>query len=196
MLVRITPGIEADTHESIRTGHLGSKFGVTPDEARVARGASVDGAPRPRRLAAARARGRARDDRVAEPLPRRDELDAARRRPRRRARRADAAGRARAVDRGVRRRASRRARTSTAQVILEPGRSLVGAGRRDALPRRERQALGRPRRGSRSTAGISDNARPQLYDARYTAVVATRMDARADRGRTASPGSTASRETC
>src|SRR5439155_852671 len=33
LLVRITPGIEADTHEAIRTGHLGSKFGVTPDEA-------------------------------------------------------------------------------------------------------------------------------------------------------------------
>ena len=33
MLVRVTPGIEADTHESIRTGHVGSKFGVTPEEA-------------------------------------------------------------------------------------------------------------------------------------------------------------------
>jgi diaminopimelate decarboxylase len=33
MLIRITPGIEADTHESIRTGHVGSKFGVSPEEA-------------------------------------------------------------------------------------------------------------------------------------------------------------------
>ncbi|HEX7310670.1 MAG TPA: hypothetical protein VF232_05770, partial [Gaiellaceae bacterium] len=33
MLIRITPGIEADTHESIRTGHVGSKFGVAPGEA-------------------------------------------------------------------------------------------------------------------------------------------------------------------
>src|SRR5689334_3150659 len=42
MLVRITPGIEADTHESIRTGHLGSKFGVTPEEAAALAG-DVDG---------------------------------------------------------------------------------------------------------------------------------------------------------
>jgi len=33
LLLRITPGIEADTHEKIRTGHLESKFGVAPEEA-------------------------------------------------------------------------------------------------------------------------------------------------------------------
>jgi diaminopimelate decarboxylase len=32
-LVRVTPGIEAETHEGIMTGHVGSKFGLTPDEA-------------------------------------------------------------------------------------------------------------------------------------------------------------------
>ena len=32
-LIRVTPGIDADTHEKIRTGHLGSKFGLTPDDA-------------------------------------------------------------------------------------------------------------------------------------------------------------------
>jgi diaminopimelate decarboxylase len=32
-LVRVTPGIEADTHEGIMTGHVGSKFGVPPDDA-------------------------------------------------------------------------------------------------------------------------------------------------------------------
>ncbi len=31
-LIRVTPGIEADTHESIRTGHHGSKFGLTPED--------------------------------------------------------------------------------------------------------------------------------------------------------------------
>ena len=31
-LIRVTPGIEADTHEAIRTGHHGSKFGLTPDD--------------------------------------------------------------------------------------------------------------------------------------------------------------------
>jgi len=32
-LVRVTPGIDADTHEKIRTGHHGSKFGLPPDDA-------------------------------------------------------------------------------------------------------------------------------------------------------------------
>jgi diaminopimelate decarboxylase len=32
-LVRVTPGIEADTHEAIRTGHAGSKFGLAPTDA-------------------------------------------------------------------------------------------------------------------------------------------------------------------
>ena len=32
-LVRVTPGIEADTHESIRTAHHGSKFGLPPEQA-------------------------------------------------------------------------------------------------------------------------------------------------------------------
>jgi diaminopimelate decarboxylase len=31
VLVRVTSGIEADTHEAIRTGHRGSKFGLPPE---------------------------------------------------------------------------------------------------------------------------------------------------------------------
>jgi diaminopimelate decarboxylase len=63
-------------------------------------------------------------------------------------------------------------------VILEPGRSLVGqAG--VTLYR-----VGSVKRSGDRTwvaidGGISDNARPQFYDARYTAVVATRMQAAA-----------------
>ena len=33
LLVRLTPGIDADTHEAIRTGHHGSKFGLDPVDA-------------------------------------------------------------------------------------------------------------------------------------------------------------------
>jgi diaminopimelate decarboxylase len=33
VLVRVTPGIDADTHDAIKTGHRGSKFGLPPDEA-------------------------------------------------------------------------------------------------------------------------------------------------------------------
>ncbi len=32
-LVRVVPGVETDTHESIMTGHAGSKFGLLPEEA-------------------------------------------------------------------------------------------------------------------------------------------------------------------
>jgi diaminopimelate decarboxylase len=31
-LVRVTPGIDADTHEAVRTAHHGSKFGLPPDD--------------------------------------------------------------------------------------------------------------------------------------------------------------------
>jgi diaminopimelate decarboxylase len=33
VLVRVTPGIEAETHEAIRTAHRGSKFGLPPEDA-------------------------------------------------------------------------------------------------------------------------------------------------------------------
>jgi diaminopimelate decarboxylase len=33
VLVRVTPGIDADTHAAIRTAHVGSKFGLAPDAA-------------------------------------------------------------------------------------------------------------------------------------------------------------------
>ena len=35
VLVRVTLGVDADTHEAIRTGHHGSKFGLPPAQARV-----------------------------------------------------------------------------------------------------------------------------------------------------------------
>jgi diaminopimelate decarboxylase len=34
VLVRVIPGVEADTHASVLTGHAGSKFGVSPERAR------------------------------------------------------------------------------------------------------------------------------------------------------------------
>ena len=33
VLVRVTPGVEAETHEAIRTGHRGSKFGLDEEDA-------------------------------------------------------------------------------------------------------------------------------------------------------------------
>jgi diaminopimelate decarboxylase len=42
VLVRVTPGIEADTHPAIRTAHHGSKFGLPPDQALEAIAAAWD----------------------------------------------------------------------------------------------------------------------------------------------------------
>jgi diaminopimelate decarboxylase len=42
VLVRVTPGIEADTHEAIRTAHHGSKFGLPPEQALEAIAAGAD----------------------------------------------------------------------------------------------------------------------------------------------------------
>jgi diaminopimelate decarboxylase len=36
VLVRVTPGIDADTHWAVATGHRGSKFGLTPEQAAAA----------------------------------------------------------------------------------------------------------------------------------------------------------------
>jgi diaminopimelate decarboxylase len=41
-LVRVTPGIEADTHEAVKTAHHGSKFGLAPDDALAAIAALPD----------------------------------------------------------------------------------------------------------------------------------------------------------
>ncbi len=35
-LVRVIPGVQADTHAAVATGHAGSKFGLMPDDAREA----------------------------------------------------------------------------------------------------------------------------------------------------------------
>jgi diaminopimelate decarboxylase len=42
VLVRVTPGIDADTHAAIRTAHHGSKFGLPPEQAIAALARSLD----------------------------------------------------------------------------------------------------------------------------------------------------------
>ncbi len=71
VLVRVTLGVDADTHEAIRTGHHGSKFGLPPVQARALdRGCARTGArraraPRARRVAARGLRRPGGDDRPA-----------------------------------------------------------------------------------------------------------------------------------
>ena len=191
-LVRVTLGVDADTHEAIKTGHHGSKFGLPPKQARAAvadaldRGIDVLGVH-------VHVGSQLEDfDAQAETIVRlasfaascRDELGWL-------ARVADLGGgfgiRHHPSDTGpeaaeLAASAAATARTAFAEaglpapeVWLEPGRCLVGragvtlyrVGSVKRLPGRTWVAI---------DGGMSDNPRPQLYDARYTALSATRAD--------------------
>ena len=191
-LVRVTLGVDADTHEAIRTGHHGSKFGLPPHQARAA---------------VAEALGLGLDvlgvhvhvgsqladfDAQAETIVRlaafvascRDELGWT-------ARIADLGGgfgiRHHPADE-VPEAADLAASAATTarlafveaglpqpEIWLEPGRCLVGragvtlyrVGSVKRLPERTWVAV---------DGGMSDNPRPQLYDARYTALSSARAD--------------------
>lgn len=191
-LVRVTLGVDADTHEAIRTGHHGSKFGLPPDQARalvadaLERGLDVVGvhvhvgsqledfdaqSETIVRLAAFVARCRDElgwvaqvadlgggfgirhhpEDHVPDPA----EL----------ARSAATTARLAFVEAGL----------PQPELWLEPGRCLVGragvtlyrVGSVKRLPERTWVAI---------DGGMSDNPRPQLYDARYTALSAARAN--------------------
>jgi len=174
MLARVTPGIEAETHEAIRTGHVGSKFGMSPAEALSIRGAiagihvhvgsqllSSDSAQE----AVAWLNGFLTESGWAPEV-------------------VDLGG-----GLGVSTSPSETAPTiaefvatllghleTDASLILEPGRSLIAqAG--VTLYR-----VGSVKRSGDRTwvaidGGLSDNPRPQLYGAGYTALVANRADA-------------------
>ena len=64
-----------------------------------------------------------------------------------------------------------------AQLIVEPGRSVVGRSRRHAVLGRHRQARRRAPT-SRSNGGMGDNLEPMLYGQRFAPVVARRATAR------------------
>jgi diaminopimelate decarboxylase len=194
--VRVTLGVDADTHEAVVTGHHGSKFGLPPREAQaliadaLGRGLDVLGlhvhvgsqlpdfsaqAETITRLAAFAAS-------CGDALgwqPRIADLGGGfgiRHRPEDEV--PDAADLAAAAAESVRA-AFATAGIAEPEVWLEPGRSLVGrAG--VTLYR-----VGAVKRLSDRTwvavdGGMSDNPRPQLYDARYTALSAARADEAAD----------------
>lgn len=195
-LVRVTLGVDADTHEAIRTGHQGSKFGLPPDQALtlvedgLARGLDLLG------LHVHVGSQLADFDAQSETIARLGSFAA----------RCSAAlgWSARVVDLGggfgIRHHPDERvvdaadlaaSAAATARSVfaaeglpepavwLEPGRSLVGragvtvyrVGAVKRLPERTWVAI---------DGGMSDNPRPQLYDARYTALSATRADEPAD----------------
>ena len=195
-LVRVTLGVDADTHEAVVTGHHGSKFGLPPDEARaliadaLERGLDVLGlhvhvgsqlpdfnaqAETIQRLAAFAASCRDAlgwEARVADlgggfGIRHRSEDDVPGA--------ADVAAAA-VVSASA---AFASAGLHEPMAWLEPGRSLVGragvtlyrVGAVKRLPDRTWAAV---------DGGMSDNPRPQLYDARYTALSALRSDEKAN----------------
>jgi diaminopimelate decarboxylase len=185
VLLRITPGVEADTHEKIMTGHLGSKFGVPLEDAadvvERARAAGLEllglhvhlGSQLQDDIAV-----KAALDGLAaftsslswEPAV----IDAGGGLAIRYAPDDPEVPAAEDYARGVA--AAVAARWPAARVIFEPGRSLVG---RAAVTL---YRVGVVKQSGATTwvavdGGMSDNPRPALYGARYTALVATRADA-------------------
>jgi diaminopimelate decarboxylase len=192
VLLRVTPGIEAGGHAAIQTGHVGSKFGVPPEDALEVIAAALEARlellglhvhigsqlldEAPARFAIEWLAGFAAEARAeldwtpeivnvggglgiqyveGEPAPSPEEY-------------------ARAL-------AERLAQAWSVQdlpqplLVFEPGRSLVGrAG--FTLYR-----VGAVKRTAGTTwvavdGGMSDNPRPALYGARYSALLATRAD--------------------
>ena len=190
VLVRVTPGIAADTHEKIRTAHEGSKFGLPPDQAlqavATAREASLEPAGIHLHIGSQLLHmeagletvdwlgpflARARDEIGWEPTV----IDLGGGLGIRYVE-ADEPPRIADFVSGLLTRLARAWQGEPPQVILEPGRSVVGrAG--VSLYR-----VGVIKRASADLTyvavdgGMSDNPRPQLYGARYSALLANRAD--------------------
>jgi diaminopimelate decarboxylase len=196
VLVRVTLGVDADTHEAIRTGHHGSKFGLPPDQARAVVAEALELGLEMIGVHVHVGSQLEDFDAQAETIARlasfvagcRDELGWT-------AQVADLGGgfgiRHHPADQVPDAAELAESAATTArlafveaglpkpEIWLEPGRSLVGrAG--VTLYR-----VGSVKRLSGRTwvaidGGMSDNPRPQLYDARYTALSATRADEAVD----------------
>ena len=192
--MRLTPGIDADTHEKVRTAHHGSKFGLPPDDAVEALrlvpeceglhvhvgsqlthfGASLETVDW---LGAFVARLRAElgwEPRILDlggglgvrhVLEEPDFTIG------------DFAG-------GLLGRARGRLGGDTAstrpQLMLEPGRSLVARAGLTLYTVGAVKSVGAATTFVTVDGGMSDNPRPALYGARYTAILANRADEPAD----------------
>jgi diaminopimelate decarboxylase len=192
VLVRVTPGVEAETHEAIRTGHHGSKFGLDEADALAAirdarrSGLEVEGLhvhvgsqleDARAHLAAvellARFAARCREELdwvpatvdvgggfgvrhiPAESQPPVDEL-------------------VRSIVAAVAREWEARGLPAP-RLIVEPGRALVGPAA-FTLYRVGAVKQAADRRYVAIDGGMSDNPRPQLYGARYAALLANRAE--------------------
>jgi len=190
VLVRVTLGVDADTHEAVRTGHHGSKFGLPPDGAEELIADALSHELEVLGLHVHVGSQLADFDAQAETIVRLASFGARCRRSLDwTARVADLGG-----GFGIRHHPDERvtdaaelaaAAAATAhiafaevalpepEVWLEPGRSLVGRAGVTLYRVGAVKRLGE-RTWVAVDGGMSDNPRPQLYDARYTALSATR----------------------
>jgi diaminopimelate decarboxylase len=186
----VTPGIEADTHEAVRTAHHGSKFGLAPDDALEllrrlpeCEGLHVHVGSQLLHLGAAlmtvdwvaqfAARARAELDWTPRVVDLGGGLGV------RHVVEEPAFGVEEFVGGllGELRRAWQLQQLPQPAVVLEPGRSLVSRAGVTLY------AVGVVKRASAATTyvtvdgGMSDNPRPAMYNARYAALLASRADA-------------------
>jgi diaminopimelate decarboxylase len=192
VLVRVTPGVEAETHEAIRTGHRGSKFGLDADEAleavRGAKSAGLEVEGLHVHVGSQLADGRAHLEAVSQlgefAARCRDELDWT-------PAIVDVGGGfgirhvedepeppveelVRSIADAVAGEWESRGLPAP-RLVFEPGRSLVGPAA-FTLYRVGAVKRAGDRRYVAIDGGMSDNPRPQLYQARYTALLANRAD--------------------
>ena len=193
VLIRVTPGVEADTHPAIRTAHEGSKFGLPPEQAieafSRARAAGLDAAGLHVHIGSQLLGTKAALETVewvgAFAASCRDELDwtpevvdlggglgiryvESEQAPSIESFVGEVTGRLEQVwrDRDL----------PKPELILEPGRSLVGRAGLTLY------AVGTVKQVSDEITyvavdgGMSDNPRPQLYDAAYSGLLANRAD--------------------
>jgi diaminopimelate decarboxylase len=187
-LIRVTPGIEADTHEKIRTAQHGSKFGLPPADALAAaaraREAGVEVTGVHLHIGSQLVDPRAgletidwlKDFAAREWLPEVVDLGGGLGIP------YVEGDRPPAIREFVTTLLSRLAAGwpgEPPEVILEPGRSLVGPAGLTLY------RVGVVKQASDEVTyvavdgGMSDNPRPQLYGARYSALLANRADEQA-----------------
>jgi len=186
VLIRVTPGVEADTHSHIRTGQLDSKFGVSPADGLAAGAIESVLAADHLRLDGLHAHI---GSQISELEPYADAIEAL-------GELADpqwcrllnlggGLGIAYTADDcppaidtwvGAQVDAVRRVFGKLPRILVEPGRSLVGNAGITAYTAGAVKEIPGVRTYVAVDGGMSDNLRPMLYGSRYTALVADRAD--------------------